>query len=87
LRRMPERRRYKYARGGKRNKRRQHAHCCNEQYAILVLNGQLQLQKALDSGVHRNMIYLTDTGNGGVTKSKFVDAPIQVGEMVFETAS
>jgi hypothetical protein len=45
LRRMPESRRCRYARGGKRSKRRRHAHCCNEQYATLVLNGQLQLQE------------------------------------------
>jgi hypothetical protein len=45
LRRMPENRRCRCARGGKRSKWRKYAHCCNEQYATLVVNGQLQLQE------------------------------------------
>jgi hypothetical protein len=42
---------------------------------------------ALDPGLHRNTIYHTDTANGGVTKRKSEDGPIQFGDPIFETAS
>ena len=70
------------------SKRRRHAHCCNEQCASLVVNGQLQLQELwIREFAAIRPITRLHTANGGITERESVDGPVQFGDLMFETTS